>query len=593
MSDLYKNWWAGIERTNPTLKQTRILGGKFPTDDWLKKIPDGFSAPKIQFSAPNFSANLQKITLPNLDNSVFMIGQQVLNPGVRPPSNFFYKFLPNDPKNIFNFALQPSEKAINDVYRQILGWSKDAGGFPVTIDPDGNPVIDTKNVGEFSVKVAKILNDQLGLSIPPQALEILRTATKVDWAGVLEQIQGLAKGVSLESLNAIADGMNAVSGVSAGNAMTGVTSIATNAVQIYADGHISKEEGVNFAVNTGATIGSYVGSYFYPPIGTAIGAGVGALVGWITGISIDYGPPAATAEQFKASDLAKQYREIEKAFADLKTELKRQTWIAQCEKLQGAFYEELQKIINETAQIWTNAEAQTGWRFNLRWFDPNPGFNPELLSKFLGVTRTGCGYSEKWISYTPDTWAPQAGAVKPKRRIVFPGNCENHIICPYEYGCPYPNVPMNTGDSDRSSYDKFIVRAAYENSSRTAAAFAARGFPWLDPKKRPTCAELYDKTNDTDALFAMISWQVSMLPIVANIIAMDIHRTSIAVQVERDLWANAATYVVNGVNLGVLGRVALAEKQKRVDSAQLKAEMKTFLGVGAAATAAYWFLGRK
>lgn len=587
MADLYKDWFAAVNLKNPTLVQVLSQESWAPDSAWLSKIQDGFQAPRPTFPTPDFSGKVRNLSLPLRNASVFIADGQVLNPGMRPPSEFFYRWLTPDPKSPFNWKnLTPTADSINEVYQRLLKGAAASGGFPMSLDAQGNPVIDPKRAGEFAVSAAGWLNQELHLNIDPKVFQVLGEVSKVDWSGVIKQLQTLTD-APLESLNAVASGITAMSGASATNAMSGAMTIATNAAEIYADGHVSREEGISFGVNTGASIGAYAGSYFYPPIGTAIGAGVGALIGWIAGISADYGPPAARAESFQKSDLAKRFKSISDQFSKLKSELDRQLWINQCQAAQGEFYEMLQKLITETAQIWTEAEAQTGWRFNLRWFDPNPGFDPALMSKVLGKSTSICNArTEQRYPYTPSSseWT-STYTKKPTRKVIFPGNCETYVTCPHDYGCPYPDV-----DPVKYGHDGFKVRTAFEDTSRTAAAFAARGFKWLEPAHRPKCADLYDKTKDTGALLQMLAWQVTMLPIAANIIAMDIRRTAIAVQTERDLWANAATYVVKGVDFGVTGKAALISKQKLEESRFLKNAILPTVG---AAAVAYWFLGRK
>lgn len=620
MADLYKDWFAAIQQKNPTMVQVKSQPSWEPPRSWLASVKDGFTAPLPTFSAPNFAGELKNINVPIrsgkkgeiFDPKVFIANGYVLNPGFRPPSEFLYNLMPPDKKSPFNWQnLVPTPESLKSATAELVNGVAKAGGAPISIDAQGNPVINPKEAGAFAVKAAAWLNEELHLNIDPRAFQILNEASKIDWPGVIEQMQALSN-ASLEALNTLASGVTSMTGVGAANAFGTASSVATGAIQIGADGYVSRDEAVDFGVNTGASIGASVGSYFYPPIGTAVGAGVGALVGFIVGSTVSVSPPSADPETFKRSDLAKRYRDINNEFSKLNSELEMQRWLTKCEELQGAFYETLQKLINETAVIWTEAEAQTGWRFNLRWFDPNPGFDAALLSKVLGVSKTVCNpRREQSYEYDPPStsdWTTGYKA-KPKRKIIFPGNCETYITCPRDYGCPYPDV-----DPVKYGFDGFKVRTAYEDRSRTASAFAMRGFKWLEKDHRPKCADLYNKTKDSGALLQMLAWQVGMLPVVARLISLDIHRTAIAVQTERDLWTNAATYIVKGIDFGVVGRAAILSKAKTPEEkARLAAAMTegrsiqqvenkmaqaTFVQnalwptVGAAAVA-YWFLGRK
>jgi uncharacterized protein YcfJ len=234
-------------------------------------------------------------------------------------------------------------------------------------------------------------------------------------------------------------------------------------------GYITDKETMSIAMTTGGTVGGIVGSIF-PGIGTAIGTAVGTAVGALVGGIVS----AFTKPDFEGT-LAEAAEDAKRAVERLKTyctsEVERQ--------VNDIVFD----VVFRLSTRWINSERTLGYRFDLRWFDSNPGLrfeapamqgNPFMQNlmqsgslRNLNPKSTQEGYDYPYGKFHCITNTRQR-----KGRIDYAGKeyrsygtetlgiCNFH--CPEKLlGCLYPPVGMNQFH-------------AY-GSPRVIAAFHARG----------------------------------------------------------------------------------------------------------------------
>lgn len=328
------------------------------------------------------------------------------------------------------------------------------------------------------------------------------------------------------------------------------------AMSALADGTISIEEAKGLGSTTGGFMGGAIGSLL-GPIGAFLGSLLGSLFGGELG-ALFGDPPEPSEATIKIRELR---RELGKAYEKIR-KLERQKaeleWKNSCLKLTSMYYETLRASMENVSERWTEAEVQAGWRFDLRWFDPNPG----VLFTESGKSHCFWRYNEKTLQYKDPNFKGSTSTVYTSgkrswraglltRRIDL-STTECHLTCPVSYGCQYPKVP-------EKDFDPFPVEAAFDSGRRIAAAFAARGFYWLEPKNRPTCDALFKAGPET---LKVLVWQTKRLAEATTLILLDVERTATAVSTEYDLWANGSAYLLQGLDSGILGKAALAKGVK-------------------------------
>lgn len=500
---------------------------------------------------------------------------QILDPGIRAPLE---KFIDNTslqfPAAPWEFKLEYSAleiKSGRDYLNGILGAIP--ADFPMQLGPDGNPVLNQAGMVSFAAQAAQQFANTMRPPLDPKVLEVINSNVMGDAYQILQQLPESLHDVT----NELMDGVSKLSSLATAEfygsidlAAAGQSALLT--ISALQDGVITKEEAEGIGASGGAFIGGAIGS-IYGPLGTLIGSGIGALMGALFGglLGEEAGMSQEAYDAREAEKVQKDAkRELDQIFRDMRGALQDATWDLQCQKLSDSYYNALAANIRFTARVWAAAEFELGWKFELRWFDPNPGMSFRTLLPKAG-SKEHKNAEERCKSKVNRHWywvktsdyerlrAPFGKSISSENRTgmrkVFKdaGSTECHIFCPQEYGCPYPNV---TGVG---TFPVFQGTYYAGTEARVAAVFAARGHVWKPAGERPTCEELREDGASLDVLYS----QATTLTAASKLISFDVVHTATAVQVEHDMWANAAMYKLNGMDTGVLGKIVLQKGIKK------------------------------
>lgn len=318
------------------------------------------------------------------------------------------------------------------------------------------------------------------------------------------------------------------------------------------DGHFSERDAEQLGQVTGAVVGAVVGQAFGVP--APIGAFAGGLVGG--------GTARMTYHVFAGPDLQKIAKEQERK-ARKEMELWRRDAVTTCRGLQTVYWREVDRFYDSFSRAWFDSETNIGWRFGLRWFDPNP----ELAFQFqwdkdkLAVTDTKLSDPHA-VEYGCRTEA----VVHSGGRELVQMHCKRR--CKYVWGCPYPELG---GLSAKVSKEDPIT------TPRVAEAFAARGVLWVPPQSRINCDTWIERVpsgnlaanyqekiqykarvnGQLDSIEADL-WRLSRAKVV---LGTDLLRTVVVVASERDLYVNHASYITDGWQRGAYDKIIKRSQQ--------------------------------
>jgi len=158
-------------------------------------------------------------------------------------------------------------------------------------------------------------------------------------------------------------------GMPSGGLGMNVLSSGMSVIGALKDGFISDSEIKNLSTSTGALVGGALGSII-PGVGTAIGAMLGSTVGVLAGEIV------SLFSQPNWRQIMQELRE--------QGDIQAARLIQQCNKLEQDFLnQEVLPSVYHTSNIWHNVEKTVGFRFDLRWFDANPGV-PFFYNAYTG-----------------------------------------------------------------------------------------------------------------------------------------------------------------------------------------------------------------
>lgn len=330
----------------------------------------------------------------------------------------------------------------------------------------------------------------------------------------------------------------------AGNQYYGVAAeVGAVTVDTVRDGKITEAEAEKIGQATGAIVGGVLAQSVGVP------APIGALVGGKLGggaASMIHNAFAGADLQKRAQDLAKQARaEVERFRSDA---------VQTCRALESYYWKDVDAFYRKYAESWTEAERNIGWRFQLRWFDPNPGlafrygWDKSKLEPATSRRTDTLGYD-----YDCGTSVVVHSGGEERVRI-----CK--FKCPYVFGCPYPNLGSNGVPGQ-------IVEAALtDDAQRVSQALAARGVLWLPPSQRIDCSayikpvpggNLATNAQVRDQYRASVQTQLNNLVTRAAeferarvFLQADLVRTVTLVSAEKDLYMRRAEYLTDGWKKG-------------------------------------------
>lgn len=482
-------------------------------------------------------------------------GYLVRDFGVTPPlSRAIMEKL--NPVAQFPFAvkLEFSEEELTRVAKKLLDDSP-FGGFPVAAQ-NGDPVILTASAAKWTLEAAKKIPELLNIPVPNEINTILNSGA-IDFA--MDIYKNLPPS-AFQSWEAIRDGVANMAGVSASSTLGAIdwskgAQIASMSVSALKDGIVSQEEAQQIGAAAGALAGAAIGSVI-PGVGTVIGGAIGSLAGLFAGELGQKTAPPGIHEAFKARLAAAEKLAKEQSLAELQ---RRDAWVAECGVLYKAYFDTLESCIQLVARHWLDLETKIGWRFDIRWFDPNPGrlFIPTgtLVTKTVFDTKEVDG-----------------------KRVAVGSHAENYVFCNKEYGCAYPAATAS-GKLASAFSPGFTATSPLDPSIRAASAMAARGFVYAPEGRIRMGTEEYTRCEywggmqmaDFDKIAAqtgrytfnpktdlrILSSELARLNMATNLTILDLNRTAALVQAEKDMWASRAMAIAGGINLGAFGRAAL------------------------------------
>jgi hypothetical protein len=255
------------------------------------------------------------------------------------------------------------------------------------------------------------------------------------------------------------------------------------------DGRISSEECEAIGAVAGAVAGAAVGQMFGipAPIGAFIGGKVGSLVG--KGIAKLFGLSSDARRKW----LAEQRKIVKKLKAEAD---------ADCYAVRKAYWVMFDKLLVEIEAQWEYWELTVGAKFDLRWFDPTPGFYQWIQQQIKQYTpyidgpycQVQCDstiiYQGEGPYLKTHTQAQLDALTKakcpPKTTSVHDSVCA--YGCAVEFGCLYPRF-----DSwKKSSLPK--DKRLFGTTQRVVDAFLAHGFDWLPPPSGVKLAQIGPET---------------------------------------------------------------------------------------------------
>lgn len=309
------------------------------------------------------------------------------------------------------------------------------------------------------------------------------------------------------------------------------------------DGRISESDAEQIGQATGAVVGGVVAQAFGVP------APIGALAGGYIGggaAGIIYHALGGEDLQAKANKLAAQARaEVERYRAEA---------VYNCRGLESLYWKSVDDFYKRFATAWTKAEQNINWRFQLRWFDPNPGLafrnTWDRAARAPTLTKASNNYG---VDYSCGNQLVVASGGEKRVRV-----CK--FKCPYVYGCPYPDLGKNALPG------KIVEEALTDDDQRVSQAFAARDIIWLPPSERLDCesyikpvpgGNLATNAQVRDQYKASVQTQLTNLAQrqylfeqARAFLQADLLRTVTVVAAEHDMYMKRAQYLTDGWQKG-------------------------------------------
>jgi len=332
----------------------------------------------------------------------------------------------------------------------------------------------------------------------------------------------------------------------------------TVVIDAFADGRISEQESAAVGKAAGAAAGGIIGSII-PGIGTLLGSAVGGIIGGLFG-----GLFASRIERERNIRVNKETVErVQAAFQE------------ECEKVYGELSNEFLESIGAMAYMWASAEAQMGYRFDLRWFDPNPGLRfertayPALVNKDAGVQfdPSSPNYifnpkrqSKAGIDYPYGRYRESSCLVNDYRLRPFVGSTKNrwkerkltmdcNFICPNQaIGCLYPHAQSLSSSDKLGDYGpRRVIRAIRDRGF---------GFPLEWNCVAPAFGRAYSVESSGERyaeevktlLENRVQNTATRFEIARKIVTYDIERTKSVVQSSVDLVRDQAQIRTTGVS---------------------------------------------
>lgn len=310
------------------------------------------------------------------------------------------------------------------------------------------------------------------------------------------------------------------------------------------DGKLSQSDAVKIGQVTGAVVGGVVAQAF----------GVPAPIGAMAGAALGGGAAAIVHSAFAGPDIQAQLEAAERAL-QAEMERFRSDAIYRCTGIEGLYWKEFDRFYDSFAVAWTKAEQSVGWRFDLRWFDPNPGLEFRYTWNRAKRSYTDSPRTDTLgVEYACGTQA-----------VYHSGGRETITTCkykcPFVYGCPYPYLGPGAVPS------QVVPDALTGNASRVSQAFAARGALWLPETERLSCEEHIARIphgaelapnyqirkkyqSDVRTQLWVLEQKIQKLQRVRSLLGADLLRTLTVVRAERDLYVNRVSYLTDGWQRG-------------------------------------------
>lgn len=444
--------------------------------------------------------------------------------------------------------------------------------FPTSFGSFDQPVFKPEDMGNWTVAAATNLIPALAPNADPRVLQAIQQGAFKNTYEILLQMPAELHVTTQKVLSGVSQ-LSAVASTQFWGSVdweSGAKGVFMT-VDSLRDGMVTKAEAESIGSSTGAFAGGAIGSIF-GPVGTALGSAIGSLIGKLFGQLMgekEGASPESIHAREQKLEQEKAQEALAKEFQSMQDQLYESRWKEACQRVQASYYSSLEAYMRLVALMWAEMEYEVGWRFDLRWFDPNPGVNFDLLLPAAGYK--GHVNAENFCSthsVTKEIWVRGPDYYKLRTGIMNPGHIgeervvkeaiskECHMICPHSYGCPYPTLTVfQTGSRTfQAGMDSYYQGTG----SRVVDVFAARGFIWLDPASRPSCDDLFKSKANMEYLLI----QLDQLNSAAKLIQMDVERTAIAVKVEHDLWANGSAYKAYGLDTGLLGKIELQQGVK-------------------------------
>lgn len=298
--------------------------------------------------------------------------------------------------------------------------------------------------------------------------------------------------------------------------------------QALADGKLSPEDCKAIGTCAGAIAGATIAQSFGipAPIGAFIGGAVGGMVGTTFSQIFSLGQSGAEEVQGRLDAMSKWE-------SDVLSEAQ-----AACLSMRSTYWQTFDNLVYATELQWELAEAQVGWKFELRWF-----------GREAATPNMGQPFSHAWDPTKQTFTGAETSAWRAVRGAGYTsavdygyddkGNSITHYStyydykCPFDYGCPYPTVPgVNSPPG----------------ISRTVQAFLARGALWVPPASRnykcsfqfpPVATNFGDMTDEwASSVRADLQAEqaaVSALQILSVTVIGDLIKTSAANSAERKM----------------------------------------------------------
>ena len=309
------------------------------------------------------------------------------------------------------------------------------------------------------------------------------------------------------------------------------------------DGGLDESDAEKIGQVTGAVVGGIVGQAFGVP------APIGALVGGALG----GGAGRIIYHVFAGEDLNKKAKRLAAEARAQMTEYRNHAvWV--CQSLETLYWKGVDDFYERLAESWTSAEQNLQWRFQLRWFDPNPGLAFRYTWDRTSRMATNTDRTDTYgVTYNCGT------------KVVVHSGGTNRIKsclyrCPHVYGCPYPSL------GDKAVPDQIIEAALTNDAQRVPQALAARGVIWLPPSARLNCQSYippvpsgnlsadYQRRkqymSDVSNRIRQIQTNIALFTRARSFLQADLLRTLTTVRTERDMYMRRAQYLTDGWQKG-------------------------------------------